>query len=185
MKVIVGLGNPGTKYAQSRHNLGFRCVDLLATKTGVKLTERRAKAVLGTGSVGGQQVVLAKPRTFMNRSGEAVRYLMDRFGATPADLVIVYDEIDLPLGQIRIRPAGSAAGHLGVTSIIETLHTHEFPRVRVGVGKAPTGMEEISFLLGAFSPEEKPVINQAASRVVEAMLFLLEEDIDSAMNRFN
>ena len=185
MNIIVGLGNPGSKYADSRHNVGFKCVDLLAKRANIKLSDRRAKAVLGQGVIGGHSVVLAKPRTFMNHSGEGVRYLLTRFGCSPEDLVVVYDEMALPLGRLRIRRGGSDAGHNGIGSIIEELHTHEFPRIRVGIGRAGQTGGDIRHVLGTFSPDEKLLIQKAATTVVDALIFMLESDIEEAMNRFN
>ena len=185
IRIIVGLGNPGPKYRTSRHNVGFRCVDLMASQWGINLSERRAKAVLGRGYHLGQDVVLAQPRTYMNNSGDAIAYLMARFRAKPADLIVVYDEMDLPLGKIRIRPSGSAAGHNGIRSIIATLHTQDFPRIRVGIGHPAGDREQISHVLTGFSEDESPVIAEAVNKVVEAVDCLLEHGLAVAMNRYN
>jgi PTH1 family peptidyl-tRNA hydrolase len=185
MKVIVGLGNPGTRYLSTRHNVGFHCIDLLARRWGIDVKERRAKAVLGRGRFQEREVALAKPRTFMNRSGEAINYLAARFGVRPADIVVIYDEMDLPVGRIRIRPGGSPAGHNGIRSIIEELHTQNFPRVRVGIGHPNMQGGEVSHVLNRFSDAEAPAIADAIQRVAEAMECLLEENITVAMNRFN
>lgn len=189
MRLIVGLGNPGTRYRGARHNVGFWCVDTIARDWEIPSQglnwERRAKAVLGRGRRAGQDVVLAKPRTFMNNSGEGIAYLLARFGAKPEDLVVVYDEMALPLGALRIRPSGSDAGHNGMGSIIATLKTQAIPRIRVGIGSPPPGHDPISYVLGQFSGEEYKVITEAVSRVAAAVDCLLEEDIDVAMNRFN
>ena len=186
MHIIVGLGNPGPKYRCSRHNIGFRCIDLMARQWDIRLSERRAKAVLGRGAHWEQEVVLAKPRTFMNNSGEAVAYLLTRFGARPADLVVIYDEMDLPVGKLRIRPSGSAAGHNGMWSIIAALGTQEFPRVRVGIGHPRLEQHQvISHVLASFSADESAVIARTVERVVEAVDCLLAEGITAAMNQFN
>ena len=185
MKLIVGLGNPGRTYARSRHNIGFMCVDHMARRWSINLAERRNKAVLGQGEVGGERVVLAKPRTFMNLSGDAAAYLLARFAATPRDLVVIYDEMDLSLGTIRIRSGGSAAGHNGIKSIISRLATQEFPRLRVGIGEPPEGVEGMDYVLGPFLPEERPVTMEAVSKVEHAVACLLQNGIDTAMNRFN
>jgi PTH1 family peptidyl-tRNA hydrolase len=183
VRLIVGLGNPGAKYSDSRHNVGFKCIDLLARKWGIRLDDRRAKAALGQGRVDGHPVALAKPRTYMNNSGEGVEYLLTRFAAKPEDLVIIYDEMDLPLGKVRIRPGGSPAGHNGIKSIIAALSTQDFPRIRVGIGKPNEGT--IGYVLGTFSPEEKPVIEEVYARVSDAVTCLIHENIQEAMNRFN
>ena len=185
MKVIVGLGNPGRKYNGSRHNAGFRCVDLIARKWDIVFGERRAKAVLGQGPLENVPVVLAKPRTYMNRSGEGVAYLLARFSASPQDLVIIYDDMDLSPGVIRIRPGGGAAGHNGIKSIIATLSSQEFPRVRVGIGKPPEGTEGMDYVLQPFSHAEIPVIEEASEAVAEAVACLARDGIQTAMNKFN
>ena len=185
MKIIVGLGNPGDRYRHTRHNVGFRCVDLMARQWGIRLSERRAKAVLGWGHHLEQEVVLAKPRTFMNNSGEGVSYLLTRFGAKPADLVVVYDEMDLPVGKLRIRPGGSPAGHNGIRSIINELRTPDFARIRVGIGHPDLRGGQVSHVLNRFSDAEGPEIASVVKQVAEAVDCLLEDNITLAMNRFN
>ena len=165
--------------------MGFRCIDAMAGSWGIPASERRAKAVLGRGRHAGLDVVLAKPRTFMNNSGEGVEYLLTRFGARPEDLVVVYDEMALPLGTLRIRPSGSDAGHKGIRSVISTLRTQAVLRIRVGIGPPPPGQDPISYVLGQFSEEEYPVITETVNRVAAAVDCLLEESIDVAMSRFN
>ncbi len=185
MLLIVGLGNPGPRYAATRHNVGFRFIDLLAKRADIRLSERRAKAVLGRGRFAGHDVVLAKPRTFMNNSGEGIEYLIARFGGPPSGLLVVYDEMALPVGRIRLRPAGSHAGHNGIRSIIAAVHTEEFPRLRIGVGQPPGGGESIPHVLGRFSKEEEPLIAKAVQDAAAAVQCMLEESIDTAMNRYN
>ncbi len=185
MRLFIGLGNPGPRYSHTRHNVGFRCVDLLALRWGISVNERRPTVVLGQGRRLGQEVVLAKPRTFMNHSGEAMAYLRARFGAPPADMVVIYDEAALPVGKLRIRTGGSDAGHNGVKSIIAALGTQEFPRIRVGIGPAQAVQGQVAHVLGDFSGEEAPLIAQALELVAQAADCLLEESIQAAMNRFN
>ena len=186
MRVIVGLGNPGRRFDNSRHNVGFRCVDCIARSWGIKLSDRRRQAALGQGRIADLPVVLAKPRTFMNNSGEGVAYLLTRFAATPDQLVVIYDDMDLPLGRIRIRPGGSSAGHNGIKSIIAALSTQEFSRVRVGIGGSPSECGgEVEHVLGPFSAEERPVIQRTVATAAEAVACLLQEGIQAAMNRFN
>ena len=185
MKIIVGLGNPGDRYRNTRHNVGFQCIDLLARRWGIDVKERRAKAVLGRGRFQDRDVVLAKPRTYMNRSGEAINYLVARFGVKPADILVVYDEMALPVGKIRIRPGGNPAGHNGIRSIIEELHTQEFPRIRVGIGQPASQGGQVSHVLNRFSDEEAPEIARVIQQVAEALESLLEDNITVAMNRFN
>jgi PTH1 family peptidyl-tRNA hydrolase len=185
MLLVVGLGNPGTRYTSTRHNVGFRVIDLIAKKAEIKLNDRRAKAVLGQGRIAGHEVVLAKPRTFMNNSGEGIQYLMARFGGRPSDLLVVYDEMALPTGRIRLRASGSHAGHNGIRSIIAAVQTDAFPRLRIGVGQPSNGGETVPHVLGKFSKEEEPLIAQAVQDAVSAVECMLEESIDVAMNRFN
>lgn len=184
-KIIVGLGNPGARYAGTRHNVGFACIDRLSKLWSVPLSDRRQHAILGQGEVTGAPVVLAKPRTYMNNSGEAVRYLLARFHAQPSDLVIIYDEMDLPLGTIRLRPRGGTAGHQGMASIVAVLGSNKFPRVRVGIGKPKHADDWVRYVLEPFSPEEMPLVSDVVDRVSASLNSLLTEGIDRAMNRFN
>lgn len=185
MRIIVGLGNSGNRYRCTRHNIGFRCIDLLSRNWEVSLSERRPKAVLGRGRRQEQDLVLAKPRTFMNHSGEAVAYLLTRFAAKPADLVVIYDEMDLPVGKLRLRPGGGPAGHNGIRSIIAELKTPDFARLRVGIGHPAIGQEQVAHVLSRFSESETTTIAQAVEQAAAAIDCLLESGIDTAMNRFN
>ena len=191
--IVVGLGNPGARYRGTRHNVGFACVDRLAERWGIALNDRRRTAVLGQGYREGAPVVLAKPRTFMNLSGEAVEYLRARFGARPADLVVVYDEMALPLGRLRLRAQGSDAGHNGIKDIIRAVRTNRFPRLRIGIG-APGGDGDgngnagggsVGHVLGRFGADEQPIAAAAIVRAAAAVECLLAEGIDIAMNRYN
>ena len=182
--LIVGLGNPGPRYRDTRHNVGFGCIDLLAERWGIAVNDRRRTTVLGQGYRDGAPVVLAKPRTFMNLSGESVAYLLARFGGRAADLVIVYDEMALPLGRIRLRARGSDAGHNGIKDIIRNVRTIDFPRLRIGIG-GPGMSGSVEHVLGRFSDEEKPAVDSAIARAADAVECLLSEGIDIAMNRYN
>ena len=183
-RLIVGLGNPGPRYRDTRHNVGFGCVDLLAERWGITVNDRRRTTVLGQGYKDGLPVVLAKPRTFMNLSGESVAYLLARFGGKPTDLMVVYDEMALPLGRIRLRARGSDAGHNGIKDIIRTVHTIDFPRLRIGIG-GPGMSGSVDHVLGTFSDDEAPAVNNAILRAAEAVECLLTEGIGIAMNRYN
>ncbi|MCH8279881.1 MAG: aminoacyl-tRNA hydrolase [Chloroflexi bacterium] len=185
IRLIVGLGNPGARYAGTRHNLGFRCVDLMARRWEIPASDRRAKAVLGRGHHAGQEIVLAKPRTFMNNSGEGIAYLLTRFGAQPEDLVVIYDDMELPVGRLRLRLSGSDGGHKGMRSIIASLKTTNFPRLRVGIGHPPAGIGVVEYVLSSFLEDESKTMDQVVRNVVAAADCLLEEGIDVAMNRFN
>ena len=185
MRLIVGLGNPGLEYRCTRHNLGFRCVDLISKEWSIPVKERRAKAVLGRGIYAGREVVLAKPRTFMNNSGQGVSYLLTRFSADIDHLLVIYDDMELPLGRLRIRASGSDGGHRGVESLIYELGTQDFPRMRLGIGPPPEEQDPVDFVLGRFSGEEMEIVDRAVETAVKAVEYWLEEDIDIAMNRFN
>ena len=185
MKLIVGLGNPGSKYVGTRHNIGFRALDLISSRWEIKLSEKRPKAILGIGSHINEQVVLVKPRTYMNNSGEALRYLTDRFGTNPSDILVIYDEMALPVGKIRLRASGSDAGHNGIKSIISALGTDQFPRLRLGIGRPTENVDQISHVIGKFSDLESPLIATSVAVVVDLLDTLLVEGLDKAMNVFN
>ena len=185
MKLVVGLGNPGRQYTGTRHNLGFMCVDELSGRWEVALSDKRKHVVIGQGIFHDTEFVLAKPRTFMNDSGVAINYLLTRFGNDTSDLLIIYDDMDLPLGQIRIRPSGGSAGQKGARSIIETVGTTDFARLRIGIGEPGIVTEAIPFLLSPFSADEQPMVRDAVHRAAAAVECLFIEGIDIAMNKFN
>ncbi len=187
MKLIVGLGNPGREYAASRHNIGFNCLGYFARQHKIALKSKQAHARVGQGEISGEPVLLARPYTFMNQSGKSVRTLVEKFRVGLEDLIVIHDDMDLPLGKIRIRMGGSGAGHKGVNSIISELGSQEFARIRVGIGR-PDETDEagvIDYVLSPLNPEEKAVITQIISRVGEALLCILSQGLNIAMNRFN
>lgn len=183
--IVVGLGNPGPKYAETRHNAGFWCIDQLAKEHSIKLERKHKTAIIGEGFIGGKRVVLVKPRTFVNLSGEAVRYLLARYRVKPKDILVVYDDINLPPGKLRLRTGGSAGGHNGIKSIIEATGTQEFPRMRVGVGKQADGENQIQHVIGRIPPDERKAIDESVERVVQSVSTLLTEGMDVTMNKFN
>ncbi len=185
MKLIIGLGNPGKAYTNNRHDLGFRCLNYLAKAQGVSLNQRQCRAQFGIGKVAGKEVVLAKPRTFMNLSGESVKLLVRRFHISLSDLLIIHDDLDLPLGKIRLQQGGGSGGHKGVESIIAQLGSRDFPRLRVGIGRPQEDEDAAAYVLSDFSPEGRVVIDDAIARVTEAILCYLREGIVAAMNRYN
>ena len=184
-KLVVGLGNPGRQYSKTRHNAGFWCVERLANEVSIALSRRGRNAVTGEGVVLGNTVALAKPRTFVNNSGQVITSLLARYRASPADLIVFYDDMDLPPGKLRVRPNGGAAGHRGMESIIEAIGTQEFARVRVGIGRPPAGVDEVEYVLGTMSAEEQRMGDEAVERAAQAAVCILSEGIDVAMNRFN
>ena len=183
--IIVGLGNPGQEYAETRHNAGFWCVDRIADTHAITFQRKNRSALIGEGHIETNRVVLAKPRTFVNRSGSAVVYLLSRYRVSPQSLLVIYDDVDLPLGTIRLRPDGSAGGHKGMTSIIDEIGTQAFPRLRIGIGRPPAGIDQIEHVLGAMSADEKKMAEQAISLAAEAAVSVLTEGLTAAMNRFN
>ncbi len=185
MRVIIGLGNPGRDYARNRHNVGFRCVNQLARKHGISLGQRNCQAQHGTGRIEGAEVVLAKPRTFMNLSGRSAGLLLRRFRAAPADLVVIHDDLDLALGRIRLYSNGGSGGHKGIESIVAALGSRDFLRVRVGIGRPLSETDAVDYVLGDFSPSELAVVEEAVVRVGEAVSCLLKEGMAAAMNRYN
>ncbi len=184
MMIVLGLGNPGSAYAGSRHNVGYRCVDILSKQYGIPLDQRRRHASLGEGTMEGEPVVLARSRTYMNLSGIAARYLLDRYRLPPSNLLAIYDERDLPVGQIRIRPRGSSAGHNGANSIIQELGSSDFPRLRIGIGQ-PVQQDPVDFVLGRFTPRESEIIGETLTRAAEAVTWIVRCGIEAAMNKFN
>ena len=185
MYLIVGLGNPGADYAATRHNIGFDMLTYLSDQYRIPLRSRENKAIVGKGMIGGQKVMLAQPQTFMNLSGESVRALMDYYKLPLEELIVIYDDISLPVGQIRVRPKGSAGGHNGIKNIIQHLRTEEFARIRIGVGAKPEGGDLVKHVLGRFSREEDSMIRDVFALAEEALLAMLEEDVAGAMNRVN
>ena len=189
MKLIVGLGNPGQSHARNRHNIGFICLNRFARAQGIKFDQKRGLARIGSGSVAGNEVVLAKPQTYMNRSGQSVGRLVHKFNIDLDNLLVIHDDLDLPLGKIRIRQGGGSAGHKGVNSIARELDRQDFIRIRVGIGrpdKAEASEDDIiAFVLSDFSKEEKRAIAPVIPRVSEAILCLLTEGLTTAMNRYN
>lgn len=186
MKLVIGLGNPDRQYARTRHNVGYRVVDKLAAKLGWQWNEQRSRAILASGMIDSEKVVLAKPITYMNKSGEAVAELVRWYKLQPEDILVVYDELDLPVGKVRLRAKGSAAGHHGLDNIMRHLHTNHFPRLRVGIGR-PTNsrMSGMDYVLGVPAADEQTALSSAEDRAVEAILLALTQGISAAMNIVN
>lgn len=184
MKLIVGLGNPGPQYEKTRHNVGWQVIDAFARKFRIELATHEKNAMTGSGRVAGGSVTVAKPLTYMNLSGDAVRLLVNAYLDSTDDLMVVYDDIDLPLGKLRIRPNGSAGTHNGMRSIIGSLGNERFARLRVGIGSTDQGRLR-DYVLDAFTPEEQPVVDAAVARAVDALLLFVRGDLKRAMNEFN
>ena len=193
MKLIVGLGNPGRVYANNRHNVGFICLRHFAKTHSIRLDKKQGRARIGIGEVADSKVVLARPQTYMNQSGQSVSRLIKKFNINPNDLLVIHDDLDLPLGKIRIRQGGSSGGHKGINSITADLDSQDFVRIRIGIGR-PTEVEGnaqtreadiIDYVLSDFTAEEKQVITRVIPRVSEAVSCLLTEGVEVAMSKYN
>lgn len=185
MKLIVGLGNPGKEYAQTHHNVGFMVLDRLAQKNGIEVIDLKGKALTGKGMICGEKVLLAKPQTYMNLSGEAVRALSDYYKIEPQDILIIYDDIDLEPGKMRVRKSGSAGSHNGMKSIVQHLGTTEFPRLRVGIGGKPEGWDLADYVLSKIVPESDKELSAGIANAADAVELILREGMQEAMNRYN
>lgn len=184
MKVVVGIGNPGSRYQKTRHNLGFEVVDRVAAQAGIALDRRRFDAKVGDGLVGSQRVLLVKPQTYVNLTGTCVAPLLRWHRSLPGDLLAVCDDLNLELGRLRLRPSGSSGGHNGLESIVECLGTDEFARLRLGIGRGPSG-DAVEHVLGRFRPDEEEAAAAGVATAAEAVLAWIEHGLDVAMNRFN
>lgn len=186
MYIIVGLGNPGEKYENTRHNCGFATIDMIADKYNISVNEGKHKAVFGKGIINGTKVILAKPLTYMNLSGESVRELIDYYKIDEeTELIVIYDDISLPPGQLRIRKKGSAGGHNGIKNIIQHLGHDVFMRIKVGVGEKPKGYDLADYVLGHFSDEDKVLMKDAYNDACNAIELMIEGNADKAMNTYN
>lgn len=185
MYIIAGLGNPGKQYEGTRHNAGFMTIDVLADRYNIEIKERAHKALIGKGVIEGQRVLLLKPQTYMNLSGESVRAAMDFYKEDLENFFVIFDDISLEPGQLRIRKKGSAGGHNGIKSIISHLGTQEFARIKVGVGEKPSQMDLADYVLGHFSKGEKELMEQAYKDGAAAAVSIMTEGLDGAMNHYN
>jgi PTH1 family peptidyl-tRNA hydrolase len=183
--LIVGLGNPGREYKATRHNIGFMLVDQLAGRLGASFGRMESRALVAKGSYQDRRIVLAKPQTFMNLSGQAVSALRNYYKVPLANLLVVYDEVDLPSGVLRLRARGGSAGHNGMRSIIEKLGSQDFPRLRIGIGRPPGRMDAAAYVLQDFGRDERLIVEAALDRAVQATLTFIESGIQAAMNNFN
>lgn len=185
MKIIAGLGNPTSQYEGTRHNIGFAVIDKLADAYNISMDIKKHKAVCGKGVIDGEKVILVKPQTYMNLSGESIREVYDYYKADIEDVLIIYDDICLDVGKLRIRAKGSAGGHNGIKNIIAHLGTEKFARIRVGVGDKPKQMDLADYVLGRFQGDDVAAIRKGIETAAEAVSVVITEGIDSAMNKFN
>jgi len=182
---VVGLGNPGKKYQQTRHNIGFRVIDRIAEQHNVSVGKKYCDALVGEWTLDGEKIVLVKPQTYMNRSGAAIQGLLRKFRASAQEMVVVYDDIDLPFGRMRVRSGGSAGGHRGALSILESLAGASFPRIRLGIGRPPEGVDPADFVLATFKPEEGEAVETLIDQGAKAVVYLLREGVEKTMREFN
>lgn len=185
LTIIVGLGNPGNKYENTRHNVGFSTIDVLSEKHGIKVDRLKHKALIGDGSIKGERVLLVKPQTFMNLSGESVRDIVEWYKLPIESVIVIYDDADLPVGTVRIRPKGSSGTHNGMKSIIYQLQSDDFPRIRIGIGKAPEGWDLADYVLSRFSGDEAKAIHESVKRAADAAAAIIGTGVDIAMNLYN
>ncbi|WP_461201949.1 aminoacyl-tRNA hydrolase [Anoxybacillus sp. TBDG-1] len=184
-KLFVGLGNPGKEYEQTRHNVGFMVIDELARRWGLALNQTKFQGIFASGNVLGEKVILCKPLTYMNLSGECVRPLVDYYGISVDEVIVIYDDLDLPTGTVRLRPKGSAGGHNGVKSLIHHLKTEQFKRIRIGIDRPKNGMRVSDYVLGRWMAEEKIKIEQAVQKAADACERSLQIPFAQVMNEFN
>ncbi len=185
MKLIIGLGNPGREYTNTRHNIGFEAIDALAEHYNISVNKSKFKALYGEGKVGNKKVVLVKPQTYMNLSGEAVKAFATWYKIKPEDILIIYDDVSLVPGKLRIRIKGSAGGHNGMKSIIQHLGTNEFERIRVGIGEKPGGWNLADYVLSRFTNVELKTIEESMGDIIGAAELIITKDIQDAMNKYN
>lgn len=185
MKLIVGLGNPTKEYENTRHNIGFMAIDALSEANGIRVDTLKHKALIGKGIIEGQKVILAKPVTYMNLSGEAVREISDYYKIPAEDIIVIFDDTTLDVGRMRIRKKGSAGGHNGIKSIISHLGTMDFPRIKVGIGAKKEGQDLADYVLGRFSKEDREALKEVLNDVKKAAGLMLWDDIAEAMNLYN
>ena len=185
MFIVVGLGNPGDKYRATRHNVGFVAVDILANMMGISINKSFGKSLVGSGSVDGEKVILVKPQAYMNLSGLSVFEIKNWYKIDTSNIIVIYDDVDLSVGAMRIRPSGGAGTHNGMRSVISSLDSEVFPRIRIGIGSAPQVMDLADYVLSSFSSEEIPVIGEACQKAAKGAMLIMTKGIQEAMNRCN
>ena len=188
MKLIIGLGNPGRGYANNRHNIGFICLNHFAKQQGIHLYKKQCRARTGDGVIDGIHVILARPQNYMNLSGQSVSRLVNKFKVAPDDILVIHDDLDLPLGILRIRKGGSSGGHKGIDSIINELGSRDFTRIKIGISRpVETAGEDdiVRYVLSDFTPDEKQAIKPVITKVSEAIAYILTEGLEMSMNRYN
>ena len=185
MYLIVGLGNPESEYANTRHNMGFNVINEISDKCNIKVSKSKFDALYGMGEIEGKKVILVKPQTYMNLSGESIIKFKKFYKISNKEIIVIYDDIDLPVGDIRLKPKGGAGTHNGMKSVIQNLNTEEFIRVRVGIGAPENKEDMINYVIGAIPKREKEILNESTKKASESVIEILQNGIDVAMNKFN
>lgn len=185
MKVMIGLGNPGKKYEDTRHNVGFMAIDTISKQWDISVTQQKFRALVGEGRIDMQKVLLVKPQTYMNLSGESVSEILKFYKLTHEDILVIYDDLDLPVGKLRLREKGSAGGHNGIKSLIAHLGTQDFKRIKIGIDRPEPGRSVSDYVLGTFPKAEQPDIQKAVELASEASVYWLKESFPNVMNKFN
>lgn len=185
MYLIIGLGNPENEYEKTRHNMGFNVINKLAKEYEIEVNKSKFKGLYGSGTIEGNKVILLKPQTYMNLSGDSIIEIMNFYKISKEDIIVIYDDIDIEQGTIRVRRNGSAGSHNGMKSVVRNLSTEEFARVRVGIGKEDNNIDIINYVLGAISKEDKELLDNGIERAKNAVIDILKNDIDFAMNKYN
>jgi peptidyl-tRNA hydrolase, PTH1 family len=183
--LIIGLGNPGSKYENTRHNVGFDTIDYISGQFGIKVSKSKHKALIGDGNIHGEKVILVKPQTYMNLSGESVRELVEWYKVPMNNIILIYDDIDLAMGSIRVRPKGSSGTHNGMKSVIYQVQSDDFPRVRIGIGRPPEGWDLADYVLSKFNSEDRKIINESVKGAAEAVAAIIKTGVETAMNKYN
>ncbi len=185
MILIAGLGNPDKKYARTRHNIGFEAIEFLKDQIGAGVEKNKFHSMIMQGKIGGEPCILCRPLTYMNQSGIAIREIADFYKIAPEDIIVIYDDVALPIGALRVRANGSAGGHNGMKSIIAHLGTQDFPRIRIGVGEKPAQWDLADYVLGQFTDEELPAMREACDKAGKAVQLIVKQGVATAMNRYN
>ena len=185
MYIIVGLGNPEEDYAKTRHNMGFNTINKLSEQYNIEVKQKKFKALYGTGMIENKKVILLKPQTFMNNSGESIKEIIDFYKAKPEELIVIYDDIDLDAGIVKIRKKGGAGTHNGMKSVVHCIQSEDFIRVRVGIGKPEHKGDLINYVIGAIPEEEVKILDEATTKAKEGVIEILKNGVDNAMNKIN
>ena len=185
MYLIVGLGNPEPEYSKTRHNMGFDVINKLSNKYEINVNKSKWKGLVGTGIIENEKVILLKPQTFMNLSGESIKEVMDFYNLENKDIIVIYDDMDIEKGEIKVRKTGGPGSHNGMKSVIENLPNNRFKRVRVGIGKPENKSDMINYVIGKVSDEEQEILDKGTEKAKEAVIEIIKNGVDSAMNKFN